>query len=324
MFLIFGLGNPGRQYDGTRHNIGFEVIDLLAKRHGIKIKASKFDAYAGEEFCLGSKMILVKPTTFMNLSGKAVRQFLRFYKLPEEDYRERLIIIYDDTDLPPGQIRIRQQGGAGGHNGMKNIIYSLETDEFVRIRVGVGGKAAGFTQAGHVLARFNKSEQDDAIKGIIAAADALEDIMRHGVAQTMNKQGVVEKKKRPAPRPYKNVHEFLEGIEKQSIDAKFVEKLNKKYNIVLDDYAGKILSKAPSGCFFEDDAVLSLLSRSWLLSAPADMEVDFASLQLIPIFNIADNDYIAYDGTNNTWCMFNIADDTKFNENKTLEALLSS
>jgi len=187
MFLVFGLGNPGRQYDGTRHNIGFEVVDLLAKRHDIKIKAMKFEAYGGEDFCLGDKLVLIKPITYMNLSGTVVKKVARYYKLAQEDFLERLVVIYDDTDLPPGQIRIRQRGSAGGHNGMKNILYMLETEDFVRIRVGVGSKKEGWSQSNHVLARFDKSEEEAAIKGIIAAADALEDIMRHGVAFAMNK-----------------------------------------------------------------------------------------------------------------------------------------
>ncbi|MDR2167438.1 MAG: aminoacyl-tRNA hydrolase [Clostridiales bacterium] len=187
MFLIFGLGNPGRQYAGTRHNIGFEVVDLLAKRHGIKIKATKFEAYGGEGFFAGQKLLLAKPTTFMNLSGLAVKKFARFYKMPPEDFLERLIVIYDDSDLNPGQIRIRQRGSAGGHNGMKNILYQLETDEFLRIRIGIGRRPEGFTQSNYVLSRFAKSEEDAAVAGIIAAADALEDIVRHGATFAMNK-----------------------------------------------------------------------------------------------------------------------------------------
>ncbi|MCL2234961.1 MAG: aminoacyl-tRNA hydrolase, partial [Defluviitaleaceae bacterium] len=121
MYLIVGLGNPGRQYDGTRHNIGFDVVDLLAKRHDIKIKATKFDAYAGEGFFYGQKLVLVKPTTFMNLSGRAVQDFVRYYKIPVEDLASRLVVIYDETNLPVGQVRIRERGTAGGHNGVKNI-----------------------------------------------------------------------------------------------------------------------------------------------------------------------------------------------------------
>ena len=266
MYIVVGLGNPGRQYDGTRHNIGFEVIDLLAKRHGIKIKASKFDAYAGEEFCLGSKLILVKPDTFMNLSGKAVKQFLRFYKLPDEDFSTRLIVIYDDTDLEPGQIRIRPSGGAGGHNGIKNIIYLTERDDFIRIRVGVGKKAPGFSQSGHVLARFTKSQEDDAIKGIIKAANALEDIMRDGLNAAMNKHNGDDKPKPPpVPKNYPSLSAFLQACRDNKIDNKFITKLEKKHATELTDTAKHVLSKAPSGCTFDDDATLQLLSRSQIL-----------------------------------------------------------
>jgi len=187
MYLIVGLGNPGRQYDGTRHNIGFDVVDLLAKRHDIKIKATKFDAYAGEGFFYGQKLVLVKPTTFMNLSGRAVQDFVRYYKIPVEDLASRLVVIYDETNLPVGQVRIRERGTAGGHNGVKNILYQLEVEDFLRIRIGVGKKGEGWTQSGHVLSRFSKSEEDKAVRGVIAAADAFEDIVREGVQFAMNK-----------------------------------------------------------------------------------------------------------------------------------------
>jgi PTH1 family peptidyl-tRNA hydrolase len=194
MFLIFGLGNPGRQYDGTRHNMGFEAVDLFAKRHGFKIKATKFEAYAAEDFFAGNKLVLVKPTAFMNLSGTVVNKFTRYYKMPPEDWAERLIVIYDDTDLEPGQIRIRRRGSAGGHNGMKNILYHLETEDFMRIRIGVGRRPEGMDQCSHVLSRFSKTQEDAAIQGIITATDALEDLIRHGSTFTMNKYNA-----KPAP-----------------------------------------------------------------------------------------------------------------------------
>ncbi|MCL2855780.1 MAG: aminoacyl-tRNA hydrolase [Defluviitaleaceae bacterium] len=187
MYLIFGLGNPERQFDGTRHNIGFDVVDLIAKRHEIKIKATKFDAYAGEGFFNGQKLVLVKPTTYMNLSGQAVRDFVRYYKMPIEELIQKLVVICDETNLPVGHVRIRQRGTAGGHNGIKNILYHLGVEEFLRIRIGVGKKGEGWTQAGHVLSRFSKSEEDKAVQGIITAADVMEDIVRHGAAFTMNK-----------------------------------------------------------------------------------------------------------------------------------------
>ena len=324
MFLVFGLGNPGRQYDGTRHNIGFEVIDLLAKRQGIKIKAMKFDAYGGEDFCLGDKLVLVKPTSYMNLSGTVVKKIARYYKLAQEEFLERLIVVYDDTDLPTGQIRIRQRGSAGGHNGMKNILYMLETEDFIRIRVGVGGKKEGWSQSGHVLGRFDKSEQDAAVAGIIAAADAIEDIMRHGVTATMNKQNQKDEKPKPPPKSYKNAQELLADVKSQRIDGKFAHKIEKMYDAKLDEFTKKLLSVLPRGCFFEDkdDGILSFLSRSRILSASVDVELDFVELGLIPLFDTGDNDFIAYDTKNGGWCMFSLASATKFDEAEKLEDLL--
>ncbi|MCL2753440.1 MAG: aminoacyl-tRNA hydrolase [Defluviitaleaceae bacterium] len=193
MFLIVGLGNPGRQYAATRHNMGFEVVDKLAHDWDVKIKASKFDAYSGETFIMGHKVVLVKPTTYMNLSGRAVRDFVRFFKMPQEDFASKLIIVYDDTDLACGKIRVRVRGSAGGHNGMKNILYTLETEDFVRVRIGVGKRPEGWTQADYVLSRFGKDEEDEAVRGIIAAAKAVEDIIHHGVDFAMNKHNPAQK-----------------------------------------------------------------------------------------------------------------------------------
>jgi PTH1 family peptidyl-tRNA hydrolase len=193
MYLVFGLGNPGRKFAGTRHNMGFETIDKIARDYNIKIKATKFDAYAGETFLHGQKAVLIKPDTYMNLSGLAVKKFVRYYKMPPEDFAEKLIIIYDDTDLSPGQIRIRQRGSAGGHNGMKNILYHLETEDFLRIRIGVGGKPLGWEQSDHVLSRFaDKDEETAAVKGILTAVKALEDIIGHGAGFAMNKYNGAE------------------------------------------------------------------------------------------------------------------------------------
>jgi len=196
MYLIFGLGNPGRRYAHSRHNMGFEAIDLLARDHEIRIKESKFAAFAGEGFIGNEKIVLVKPTTYMNLSGEAVRDFVRWYKMPTEDFASRLIVIYDDIDLPVGKVRIRERGSAGGHNGMKSILYHLEVEDFLRIRVGVGGKPSGGNLAAHVLGKPNKDEEATMVSGIIAAAAAVEDIVRHGANFAMNKYNVKEKKEK--------------------------------------------------------------------------------------------------------------------------------
>ena len=137
MFVIAGLGNPSLRYDGTRHNVGFDVVDMLAKKYRIRIKDKKHKALCGNGVIEGQKVLLVKPQTFMNLSGESIGAVLNFYKLqPQTD----LIVVYDDISLAPGRLRIRKKGSAGGHNGMKNIISHLGTQEFQRIKVGVGEK----------------------------------------------------------------------------------------------------------------------------------------------------------------------------------------
>jgi len=193
MYIIFGLGNPGRKYAGTRHNMGFEVIEKLAHDHIIKIKESKFQAFAGEGFLAGQKMILVKPTTYMNLSGEAVRDFVRYYKMPQEDFAQKLIVVYDDINLPVGRIRIRERGSAGGHNGMKSILYHLETEDFLRIRVGVGGKPNGGNLSAHVLGKVDAEEEITMVHGIITAAKAIEDIIKNGAGYAMNQYNPKEK-----------------------------------------------------------------------------------------------------------------------------------
>jgi len=196
MYLIFGLGNPGRRYAHSRHNIGFETIDVIAKNHEIRIKESKFVAFAGEGFIGNEKIVLVKPTTYMNLSGEAVRDFVRWYKMPSEDYAGRIIVVYDDINLPIGKLRIRERGSAGGHNGMKSILYHLETEDFIRIRVGVGGKPSGGNLSAHVLGKVDKDDEATMVHGILAAASAVEDIVRSGVGFAMNKYNPKAKEKK--------------------------------------------------------------------------------------------------------------------------------
>ncbi len=182
MRLIFGLGNPEKDYKGTRHNVGFETINKLAYDFNIEINKAKFRAHIGEGFIANEKVMLIKPQTYMNLSGECVREIVHFYKLSAED----IIVIYDDIDLDIGQIRIRKKGSAGGQNGMKNILYHLETDEFIRIRIGVGEKPKGWNLADYVLSRFKPSEMEDIISGITKAGDAVETIIRLGVSEAMN------------------------------------------------------------------------------------------------------------------------------------------
>ncbi|MCL2415315.1 MAG: aminoacyl-tRNA hydrolase [Defluviitaleaceae bacterium] len=194
MYLIFGLGNPGRKYAKTRHNVGFGVIDKLAHDWDINIKESKFSAFAGEGFYDRQKIILIKPTTYMNRSGEAIRDFLSYYKIPAEEIINHLIVIYDDTALDCGKIRIRKRGSAGGHNGIKDILYQTETEDFIRVRLGIGAKPGRMTLADYVLSDFKKHEQEDIIFGIIKAADAVADIISRGADFAMNKYNIREKK----------------------------------------------------------------------------------------------------------------------------------
>lgn len=154
-YMIVGLGNPGRQYETTRHNAGFICIDLLAEKYGIKITKLKFKSLMGDGRINGKRCLFLKPQTFMNLSGEAVRDAADFYKIPPEN----IIVICDDISLDPGKIRIRRKGSAGGQNGMKNIIYHLNNDNFPRIKVGVGAKPnPEYDLADWVLSHFSKTE----------------------------------------------------------------------------------------------------------------------------------------------------------------------
>ena len=154
-YLIVGLGNPGKQYENTRHNAGFICIDVLADKYGIKINKLKFKSLMGEGRIEGRRCLLLKPQTFMNLSGEAVRDAVEFYKIPVEN----VIVICDDISLEPGKMRIRRKGSHGGQNGMRNIIYHLKDDNFPRIKIGIGAKPnPEYDLADWVLSRFSQSE----------------------------------------------------------------------------------------------------------------------------------------------------------------------
>ena len=184
MKLIIGLGNPGKEYENTRHNVGFEVIDAIADKYNIAVTERKHRAFCGKGLVAGQKVILVKPQTYMNLSGESVRSVLDFYKVDEES---ELIVIYDDVSLGVGQLRIRKKGSAGGHNGIKNIILHTGGQKFPRVRVGVGEKPADYDLADYVLGHFSKEDQklmDEAFK---EAADAAVTIMTEGIDSAMNK-----------------------------------------------------------------------------------------------------------------------------------------
>lgn len=184
MYIIAGLGNPDRKYAGTRHNIGFDVVTYLSDKYNIGLSKTGFKSKLGQGFIDGEKVLLMKPQTYMNLSGEAVGEAVNFYKL---DAATDLIIVQDDIDLPPGNIRIRTKGSAGGHNGIKSIISHVGGNEFIRIKVGVGGKPEGRDLADHVLSGFDRDTEPLIRKVIEKAGEAVLTIMKEGAEAAMNK-----------------------------------------------------------------------------------------------------------------------------------------
>ena len=182
MYLIAGLGNPTREYEKTRHNVGFSVIDVLADKYNIDVSDRKHKALCGRGVIEGEKVLLLKPQTFMNLSGESIREAVDYYKIDPED----IIVIYDDISLEPGQLRIRLKGSAGGHNGIKNIIAHLGTQEFPRIKVGVGAKPPKMDLADYVLSRFGAEEQKIMDEAFGEAAEAAVMMMTTGAERAMN------------------------------------------------------------------------------------------------------------------------------------------
>ncbi len=181
MKLIVGLGNPGRKYEGTRHNVGFDVVDLLAGRHRLEWDAAPAEALVAR-WREGSALV-AKPLTFMNLSGSAVGELMRFYKIGRDD----LFVVVDDTNLEVGRLRARPSGSAGGHNGLKSIIGSFGSEDFARLRVGVGRGDARRDLADHVLARFDPQERENVAEAVGRAADAAELFVTQGIAPVMNR-----------------------------------------------------------------------------------------------------------------------------------------
>ena len=182
-WLLVGLGNPGDQYENTRHNVGFLVADELAERHNIPVQRLKFRALTNTVTIGDRKVLLMKPVTYMNLSGEAVREAAAFYKIPPE----RVLVISDEVSLAPGKIRVRRSGSAGGHNGLKNIIAHLGTDQFPRIRLGVGQKPhPDYDMADWVLGKFQGEDKKAVEAAVKKAADAAECLIREGVDKAMN------------------------------------------------------------------------------------------------------------------------------------------
>ena len=183
MYIIVGLGNPDKQYQGTRHNVGFDVIDTIADKYNITMDIKKHRAFVGKGIIEGQKVILAKPQTYMNLSGESVRSLVDFYKVDPE---VEVLIIYVDVSLDVGQLRIRKKGSAGGHNGIKSIISHLGTNVFPRIKVGVGEKPKEYDLADYVLGKFSKAEQELMRDGYKDATDAVALIVQDNMDKAMN------------------------------------------------------------------------------------------------------------------------------------------
>ncbi|HLR61618.1 MAG TPA: aminoacyl-tRNA hydrolase [Lentibacillus sp.] len=182
MKCIVGLGNPGKKYAKTRHNVGFMVIDELAERYDQKLKKDKFNGKSTVEMSGGEKIILLQPQTFMNLSGESVRPLMDFYQMKPED----ILVVFDDLDLPAGKIRLRQKGGHGGHNGIRSIIDHVGTKEFNRLRIGIGRPDTAMPVVDYVLKPFSKAQQEDVRSSIDKGADACEAWMQQTFAKVMN------------------------------------------------------------------------------------------------------------------------------------------
>lgn len=189
MIVIAGLGNPGKKYENTRHNMGFLTIDRIAEKNDIKVNKIKHRALVGDGFISGHKVLLVKPQTYMNLSGESLREVMNYYNIDIED----LIVIYDDFDIETGSLRIRKKGSAGSHNGMKSVIYQLKNDGFPRVRVGIG-KSGSLDWKDFVLGKVGGAESDAISQAISNAADAVECMISEGIDIAMNKYNKKKKK----------------------------------------------------------------------------------------------------------------------------------
>ena len=183
MYLIVGLGNPEEEYARTRHNMGFDVINKISEKHDIKVNKSKFNSLYGTGIIKGKKVILLKPQTYMNLSGNAIKDFMNFYKITSED----IIVIYDDLDIEPGIIKIRKKGGPGTHNGMKSVVHEIQTQDFPRIRIGIGNPEHKNDLLNFILTRIPDKEYKTLEKAQEKAVKAIEEIIYKGLDAAMNK-----------------------------------------------------------------------------------------------------------------------------------------
>ena len=191
MFVIAGLGNPVRKYENTRHNMGFLAVDRLAEKHGIKVSKIKHKALIGDGIISGQRVLLVKPQTYMNLSGESLREVMNYYNVDIQN----LIVIYDDLDLEIGALRIRKKGSAGSHNGMKSVVNQLQSQDFPRIRIGIG-KSGGLDWKDFVTGKIGRQEGDTLAETSARAADAAECILDKGIDRAMNEYNIKPKSER--------------------------------------------------------------------------------------------------------------------------------
>ena len=183
MYLIIGLGNPEEEYSKTRNNMGFNAINKIAEQYGLKINKNKLQGLYESAIIEGQKVILIKPQTYMNLSGECVKQFVDFYKIQKEE----ILVIYDDMDIEPGKIKIRKKGGPGGHNGMKSIIKMLGTEELSRIRVGIGRPEHNGDEINYVIGAIPEEEIPKLNEGVENAKEAVIEVLKNGIDSAMNK-----------------------------------------------------------------------------------------------------------------------------------------
>jgi len=183
MYLIVGLGNPEEEYSKTRHNMGFNAINKIAKKYNIEVNKSKFQGLWESAIIEGKKAILIKPQTYMNLSGNCIQEFVNFYKIEKEN----IIVVYDDMDIEPGIIKVRKQGGPGGHNGMKSIIQMLGTEQFSRVRIGIGRPKHNGDEINYVIGAIPQEEIPKLEEGTEKAKDAVIEIIKNGIDSAMNK-----------------------------------------------------------------------------------------------------------------------------------------
>jgi PTH1 family peptidyl-tRNA hydrolase len=183
MYVIVGLGNPGREYENTKHNLGFITVDLLAERHGVSVAKLKHKALTGDGFIGGEKVKLVKPQTYMNLSGESVSRVTEYFGVESD----RLVVVYDDIDIPMGSVRVRAGGSSGTHNGMRSVISHLGYDDFPRVRIGIGADRGEVPLYNWVTSGFSKEHIDAMREAVIRAADAVECIVGDGVIAAMNR-----------------------------------------------------------------------------------------------------------------------------------------